>query len=207
MPRLYGKYARSHQGWAPVEELIGTQTINPKAHVQSQPSARPFRHICSLLPNNCFILSLNIYQSTYFGFNPDDINFSQQRSAKLILGRPWLAAPYLPHIFRWLGIAPALDPAVTLTAACLGYWLTGEAHFCAPSFCYVLRTKKGPLLCHIKSYCFAPISIALRPSRPAWKLASKPAPRCFVLISMVSRCWSLRLALRPASNFVSSYKF
>ena len=64
---------------------------------------------------------------------------------------------------------------------------TGEAHFCAPSFCYVLRTKKGPLLCHIKSYCFAPISIALRPSRPAWKLASKPAPRCFVLISMVSR--------------------
>ena len=28
---LYGKYARSHQGWAPVEELIGTQAINPKA--------------------------------------------------------------------------------------------------------------------------------------------------------------------------------
>ena len=26
---------------------------------------------------------------------------------------------------------------------------TGEAHFCAPAFSYVLRTKKGPLLCHI----------------------------------------------------------
>ena len=60
--------------------------------------------------------------------------------------------------------------------------------------------KRPPSL----SYCFAPISIALRPSRPASKLASKPAPRCFVLISMVSRRWSSRLALRPASNFVSS---
>ena len=26
---------------------------------------------------------------------------------------------------------------------------TGEAHFCAPAFSYVLRSKKGPLLCHI----------------------------------------------------------
>ena len=70
---------------------------------------------------------------------------------------------------------------------------TGEAHFCAPA---------SPSL----SYCFSPMSIALRPSRPALKLASKPAPRCFILISMVSRHWSSRLALSPASNFVSSYK-
>ena len=26
---------------------------------------------------------------------------------------------------------------------------TGEAHFCAPAFSYVLRSKKGPLFCHI----------------------------------------------------------
>ena len=26
---------------------------------------------------------------------------------------------------------------------------TGETHFCAPAFSYVLRSKKGPLLCHI----------------------------------------------------------
>ena len=79
-------------------------------------------------------LANNIYQSTYFGFTPDDINLYQQRSAKLILGRPWLAARYLPHIFRWLGIAPALDPAVTLTAACLGYWLrqNGSTAFLSP---------------------------------------------------------------------------
>ena len=68
--------------------------------------------------------------------------------------------------------------------------------------CFFLRfevQKRVPSL----SYCFAPISIALRPSRPA----SKPALTCFVLISMVSRHWSSRLALRPASNFVSPYNF
>ena len=26
--------------------------------------------------------------------------------------------------------------------------ITGEAPFCAPAFSYVVRTKKGPLLCH-----------------------------------------------------------
>ena len=36
---------------------------------------------------------------------------------------------------------------------------------------------------------------------------SKPALTCFALISMVLRHWSSRLALRPASNFVSSYNF
>ena len=68
--------------------------------------------------------------------------------------------------------------------------------------CFFLRfevQKRAPSL----SYCFAPISIALRPSRPA----AKPALTCFVLISMVLRHWSSRLALRPASNFVSSYNF
>ena len=65
--------------------------------------------------------------------------------------------------------------------------------------CFFLRfevQKRAPSL----SYCFAPISIALRP----WRLASKLALACNF---MVSRHWSSRLALRPASNFVSSYKF
>ena len=68
--------------------------------------------------------------------------------------------------------------------------------------CFFLRfevQKRAPSV----SYCFAPISMALRPSRPA----SKPALTCCVLFSMVSRHWSSRLALRPASNFVSSYIF
>ena len=149
---LYGKYARSHQGWAPVEELIGTQAINPKAMSKANHRlalfATPAHSVVQRsLANNCFILSLNIYQSTYFGFNPDDINLYQQRSAKLILGRPWLAARYLPHIFRWLGIAPALDPAVTLTAACLGYWLrqNGSTAFLSPGYPDV-GTRQGEVV-------------------------------------------------------------
>ena len=71
--------------------------------------------------------------------------------------------------------------------------------------CFFLRfedQKRVPSL----SYCFASIFIGLRLSRPALKPASKLALRCFVLIFMVSRHWSSRLALRPAFNFVSSYK-
>ena len=56
------------------------------------------------------------------------------------------------------------------------------------------------------SYCFASIFMGLRLSRPALKPFSKLALKCFVLIFMVSRHWSSRLALRPAFNFVSSYK-
>ena len=60
------------------------------------------------------------------------------------------------------------------------------------------------LLCHIVLF---QLSIALRPSRPASRPASKLAPKCFVLIPMVSRRWSSRLALRPASNYTSSFFF
>ena len=93
--------------------------------------------------------------------------------------------------------AHARPPHPTWTTA-----ITGEAHFCAPAFSYVLRTKTGTFFVTL----FSPISIALRPSRPASRPASKLAPKCFVLIPMVSRRWSSRLALRPASNYTSSSK-
>ena len=156
---LYGKFSRSHQGWTPVEELEGTQTINPKAMAKANHRlalfASPAHSVVQRsLANNCFI-SLNIYQSTYFGFNWDDVNLYQQRSAKLILGRPWLAARYLPHVFRWLGIAPALDPgiapaldpAVTLTSACLGYWLrqNGPTSLLSPGYACV-ETRQGAVV-------------------------------------------------------------
>ena len=99
---LYGKFSRSPQGWISVEELAGTQAINPKAMSKANHRlalfATPAHSVVQRSLANNFILSLNVYQSTYFGFTPDDINLYQQRSAKLILGRPWLAARYLPHI-------------------------------------------------------------------------------------------------------------
>ena len=71
----------------------------------------------------------------------------QQRTAKLLLGRPWLAARYLPHIFRWLGIAPTLDPAITLTAACLGYRFrqNGTAAILSPG-CPEAETRQGAVV-------------------------------------------------------------
>jgi len=64
---LYGKYTRTHQGWTPVEELIGTQAINPKAMSKANHRlalfATPAHSVVQRsLANNCFILSLNIYQ-------------------------------------------------------------------------------------------------------------------------------------------------
>ena len=44
-------------------------------------------------------------------------------------------------------------------------------------------------------------------SLEALKACLEACPVCFALISMVLRHWSSRLALRPASNFVSSYFF
>ena len=62
---LYGKYTRSHQGWTPVEELIGTHAINPKAMSKANHRlalfATPAHSVVQRsLANNCFILSLNI---------------------------------------------------------------------------------------------------------------------------------------------------
>ena len=149
---LYGKFSRSEQGWTPVQELEGTNAINPKAMTKANHRLALFTTpahsiIQRSLANNCFILSLNIYQSTYFGFSWDDINLYQQRTAKLLLGRPWIAARYLPHIFRWLGIAPTLDPAVTLTAACLGYWFrqNGTAAILPPG-CPEAETRQGAVV-------------------------------------------------------------
>ena len=54
-----------------------------------------------------------------------------------------------------------LEATLTQTASVAGILnCTGEAHFCAPAFSCVLKSKKGLL-----AYCFASIIIGLRPSR------------------------------------------
>ena len=62
---------------------------------------------------------------------------------------------------------------------------------------WFLGLKRIPSL----SYCFAPISIALRLSKPA----SKPALTCSNFHCLATL--EFTIALRPACNFVSSYTF
>ena len=66
--------------------------------------------------------------------------------------------------------------------------------------CFFLRfedQKRAPSL----SYCFASISIGL-----TLEACLEACPEMFCSNFHVSRHWSSRLALRPAFNFVSSYK-
>ena len=114
-------------------------------------------------------------------------------------------------LFYKLFFAAIPQPEAEACLAKIQRGSTAANYWGGPSLraCFFLRFEDQKNGTFFESYCFAKISIALRPSRPASrpasKPASKPAPRCFVLMSMVSRHWSSRLALRPASNFVSSY--
>ena len=50
---------------------------------------------------------------------------------------------------------------------------TGEALFCAPAFSYVVRTKKGPLLCHTCTWFLtrkAPCYLAVTSERRRTKI-------------------------------------
>ena len=76
------------------------------------------------------------------------------------------------------------------------YW---EVHFCASAFSYVLRSKKSPFF--VILFCSNFYSLE------ALKACREACPDVFCSNFMVLRHWSSRLALRPASNFVSSYNF
>ena len=70
-----------------------------------------------------FIQSCTYYPSAYLGFTPDDVHQFRQMQSKLLLGRKWLVAEHIPHIFRWLNIAPTCDPGIEMTLAAVGYFL------------------------------------------------------------------------------------
>ena len=74
---------------------------------------------------------------------------------------------------------------------------TKEAHFCVPPFSYVLRTKKGSLLCHTVLLQF--------PSLAALEACLEACPDVFCSVFMVVTLE--RKTCIKASNFVSSYIF
>ena len=74
------------------------------------------------------------------------------------------------------------------------YW---GGPFLRARFFVRFEDQNRDLLCHIVFSNFHSLEALEACLRPASKLA----PKCFVLIPMVSRRWSSRLALRPASNY------
>ena len=121
---------------------------------------------------------------------------ASRNSDFLALVLPMLSMP------RWTCIKSNCTPRTEehlLKTKILANW---GGPFLRARFFVRFEDQNRDLLCHIVFSNF----IALRPSRPASRPASKLAPKCFVLIPMVSRRWSSRLALRPASNYTSSSK-
>ena len=88
---------------------------------------------------------------------------------------PFIAANLLKRLFQ-------VEADLT-SNSCESKLELGRPIFARLLFLRFEDQKRVPSL----SYCFASISIGLRPSRPASKPASKLVLRCFVLISMVSR--------------------
>ena len=108
--------------------------------------------------------------------------------------------PFLCHIVLLQFPFVLLCGGVLVFCDLICLFFTVQANRAYVPFLSPLMSLSGP--CHSaitanpeEKKSFAPISIALRASRPA----SKPALMCFVL--MVLRHWSSRLALRPVSNF------
>ena len=70
-----------------------------------------------------YIFSTVPYYASYHGFTAKDVQQLQGYAQKLVLGRPWIKKTMLPHVFRWLKVAPLCDPAVSLTLAVVGLHL------------------------------------------------------------------------------------
>ena len=72
---------------------------------------------------NTFIISVMPYTASYFGLSTTDLNTLRQSAVKYILRRHWLEAEMMPYVFRLVGIAPLMDPALAATVAALGLYL------------------------------------------------------------------------------------
>ena len=125
--QLEGQYALNNGQWqqvaAPQDALS-----NVKATVKIHDRMRLFNHpansvITKSLAFSMYIFSTVPYYASYHGFTIQDVTRLQSMAQKLILGRPWIQRIHLPHVFRFLKIAPLCDPAIALIRAMIGLHL------------------------------------------------------------------------------------
>ena len=125
---LIGRFTLVERKWKEVDFQHTFTTTTPKAmtkilHRMSIFSSPAHSVVKKSIAHASFIQSCTYYPSTYLGFTPDDVSQFRQMQSKLLLGRKWLVAEHIPHIFRWLNIAPTCDPGIEMTLAAVGYFL------------------------------------------------------------------------------------
>ena len=125
---LIGHFSLQKNMWTPVDFHNTFSANSPKAFAKILHRITIFNTPAHSIVKKCiahssFIQSCTYYPSTYLGFCQKDVDQFRQMQSKLLLGRKWLIAEHVPHIFRWLQIAPAADPGIEMTLAAVGYFL------------------------------------------------------------------------------------
>ena len=125
---LIGRFTLVGRKWKEVDFLHTFAVNTPKAmtkilHRMSIFASPAHSVVKKSIAHASFIQSCTYYPSTYLGFTPEDVQQFRQMQSKLLLGRKWLVAEHIPHIFRWMGIAPTCDPGIEMTLAAVGYFL------------------------------------------------------------------------------------
>lgn len=125
--QLTGFYHLQAGLWRKVQSNV-TALSNVKAVHKIRDRMKLFHHpansvISKSIAYSMYIFSTVPYYASYHGFTAKDVQQLQGYAQKLILGRPWLKKTMLPHVFRWLKIAPLCDPAISLTLAVIGLHL------------------------------------------------------------------------------------
>ena len=121
--------------WAVTSHPTTLKQINPKAAEKFIHRLRLFRQpvlsvVSKSIAFNTFAQSVVLYTTSYFGAATEDLQMLRAAATELLLGRNWLRQDFLAFVFRWLKIAPLLDPGVSIIVSALGLFLRkgGFAH-------------------------------------------------------------------------------
>ena len=121
--------------WTVTSHPTTLKQINPKAAEKFVHRLRLFRQpvlsvVSKSIAFNTFAQSVVLYTTSYFGAATEDLQMLRSAAAELLLGRNWIRQDFLAFVFRWLRIAPLLDPGVSILVSALGLFLRkgGLAH-------------------------------------------------------------------------------
>ena len=114
--------------WTVTSHPTTLKQINPKAAEKFIHRLRLFRQpvlsvVSKSIAFNTFAQSVVLYTTSYFGAATEDLQMLRSAATELLLGRNWIRQDFLAFVFRWLKIAPLLDPGVSILVSALGLFL------------------------------------------------------------------------------------